>query len=135
IGAHGSQEVVTQLIASLHDWTGGGVPSDDETVLVVGWEPEEIHATAAGGGHSSARRGVDLLGEANRRGIGLHIEASSITITGTLEWVRSRAGLRGLSEEDLQLLGTGLFEVCSNIAEHGYGNRPDRSLSVWWLPP
>ncbi len=73
------------------------------------------------------RRGI-------RRGGRLALSADAVSSASIRAWVSGQPVLRELSGMPSEWLVSALFEACVNIAEHGYGNRPEGRIDVWWLP-
>jgi serine phosphatase RsbU (regulator of sigma subunit) len=134
-GARGPQGVIAALIDGVRAWSGDGALSDDETLLVAGWEPDHVSGTVAGGVDGGSATELEMLEVARRRGVGVELIASPGCAAAVNGWFRSLAGFEQLSDDELHLLGTGLTEVCTNIAEHGYGHDPSKRFQLWWVPP
>jgi anti-sigma regulatory factor (Ser/Thr protein kinase) len=73
------------------------------------------------------------LAEARGRGELLKLRATLDRMDIVPEWVATRTQLRSLEPEKRELLAAALYEACANIAEHGYGQNPDRELHIWWV--
>ena len=48
------------------------------------------------------------------------------------EWLDDSGILRGVPEAASGLLHLALYEVCANIAEHGYGEDPTYTIELFW---
>jgi serine phosphatase RsbU (regulator of sigma subunit)/anti-sigma regulatory factor (Ser/Thr protein kinase) len=126
-GARGSVgEILARIRRDVDAWVQGQPSLDDETLLVV--------ASAPGSPDETPRDPTALLAEARRRGHGLVLRAHLDALAPLGEWLASCPGLERLAARDVTLLESGLYELCANIAEHGYGPDDRQSLEVWWLP-
>jgi anti-sigma regulatory factor (Ser/Thr protein kinase) len=114
----------------LDGWVQGEPSLDDETLLVIASPPEPVPAP----GPDVTKDPAAILAEARRRGHGLVLRAHLDALAPLGEWVASCPGLERLGARDVTLLESGLYELCANIAEHGYGPDDRQSLEVWWLP-
>jgi anti-sigma regulatory factor (Ser/Thr protein kinase) len=131
-GRAGVQSVIAAAIDAVHEWTRGGVASDDETLLVVGVDPDPALTTPAGDGRLEP---LAALAEARARGMHTELDAATKTGPAIMRWLRTLAGLEHLGEDDFNLLGTAMMEVCDNIAEHGYEHHAGERFELWWVPP
>jgi serine phosphatase RsbU (regulator of sigma subunit) len=134
-GASGPEGVIAALIDGVRAWSGDGALSDDETLLVAGWEPDRVSGSVAGGVERAHGAGIAMLEAARRRGVGVELTASPECATTVHGWFQSLADIDPLTDSERHLLGTALSEVCANIAEHGYGYDPSRRFQLWWVPP
>src|SRR6185369_7137788 len=119
-GADGPQGIIAALIDGVRAWSGDGALSDDETLLVAGWQPDRVSGTVAGGAEGGHAAGLQMLDLARRFGVGTEIAATPDCVTDVNTWFRSLRGFEQLSDQERHLLVTGLVEVCTNIAEHGF---------------
>ena len=95
-----------------------------EPVSEVSCEPDD-----------SACLALKRLADAERAGYGLRLTSSLDSIPAIREWMRRTVVLNELSDPDAQLLGSALYEVCANVAEHGFREHGDRTFELWWQPP
>jgi anti-sigma regulatory factor (Ser/Thr protein kinase) len=49
-------------------------------------------------------------------------------------WLEGTPVLDALPALERDLLTSTLYEVCANVAEHGYARDPGREYEVWWVP-
>lgn len=119
-------EVLARIRRDVDAWVQGQPSLDDETLLVI--------VSAPGSTGETPRDPTALLAEARRRGHGLVLRAHLDALAPLGEWLATCPGLERLGGRDVTLLESGLYELCANIAEHGYGPDDRQSLEVWWLP-
>jgi serine phosphatase RsbU (regulator of sigma subunit)/anti-sigma regulatory factor (Ser/Thr protein kinase) len=131
--ARGSGAVIETIRADLERWTGDQPPFDDETLLVVGLEGAMARPTSTGQ-PDVAPDPLAVLERARRSGerLSLHADLSQLDRIG--EWSQRCRGLQGLSAREALVLETALYEVCANVAEHGYGGNSDKAFDLWWIP-
>jgi anti-sigma regulatory factor (Ser/Thr protein kinase) len=132
-GARGDEALMEALPAALTAWTGGAPPSDDETLLIVGRSPAAVEPTPEA--DDGAREAMERLTAAERQGHGLQLHADLQSMSTVLQWMKGVPVLQSLPHPDAELLGTALYEVCANIAEHGCHNDGSSRFEVWWVPP
>jgi serine phosphatase RsbU (regulator of sigma subunit)/anti-sigma regulatory factor (Ser/Thr protein kinase) len=132
----GAHEVVSRLHGAVAKWRGDGAPMDDETVLVVSREG----SAKTGGGAAPGGSALGLLealgrfAEAKKHGQSIQLPATLDSLTGIRAWLDRSGALRGLSPGAADMLDLALYEVCANVAEHGYGQDAARSFELWWMP-
>ena len=115
----GAHAIVDRLHGAVDTWRGDGVPTDDETVLVV------------------ARQGLSplrVLEEAQMSGTCLKLPARLDSLSRIDEWLREQGLVQSTPGEADILLSLTLYELSANIVEHGYANDPKQSLELWWVP-
>ena len=117
----GPRGVIDGLFERLTRWSGDGSRLDDETIVVLHHDPE--HAALA------------QYEEARGRGTSLVLDGRSDPLEPIRDWIRSNPGLDALPAPERDLLTSTLYEVCANVAEHGYGHDARREYEIWWLPP
>ena len=122
----GPRVVLEQLHHSVERYRGAKAPDDDETVLVVRREARVTAPSAVSVGSGP----LDRLAEAQTRGACLRVPADLGAMEGIGPWVQGA----GIPPQHAELLHLALYEVCANIAEHGYGQKPGASMEVWWIP-
>jgi hypothetical protein len=127
--------IIAALIDGVRAWSGEGALSDDETLLVAGWQPDRVSGTVAGGAEGGHAAGLQMLDLARRFGVGTEVAATPDCVSDVNTWFRSLRGFEQLSDQERHLLVTGLVEVCTNIAEHGFEHDASKQFQLWWLPP
>jgi serine phosphatase RsbU (regulator of sigma subunit) len=139
VSAHAPQGVAavrTALRDAVAAWRGAGMPFDDETLLIVGRDrsARDLDVVEAAEANPGARA-VAILVEAEQRGHRLDLPAQLGALAGIPQWIGSTPVLCDLRGSDVEVLGTALYEACSNVAEHGYDEDPRHTFTLWWLPP
>jgi serine phosphatase RsbU (regulator of sigma subunit)/anti-sigma regulatory factor (Ser/Thr protein kinase) len=137
LAADGGNVVVEGLGAAVSSWEGGRAAEDDKTALVV--ERAALGRTdldKAGGLEATARGGERLthlrgMRSAARR---LSLPARLDALDGVHDWLLGCEHLEDLLEADVTLVEHGLYEILSNIAEHGCGLDADQTIDIWWIP-
>jgi hypothetical protein len=129
----GPRVVLEQLHHSVERYRGAKAPDDDETVLVVRREARVTARPVAAPVVPVGREPLERLAESRARGVCLRLPASLAEMEPIGPWVWKT--LPGASPEQAELLHLALYEVCANIAEHGYGQRAGASIEVWHTPP
>ena len=136
--AQGTAVLTDAVHRELKSWTGGLPRLDDETLLIVHREAASTPSTLAAqppDQHAVLPTGVvDALWALRNTGAHLVFPADLQELSAIRDWLRRCPGLRDLSETHLGLLEYGLYELCANIVEHGYGGNATRKVDVWWIP-
>lgn len=114
------------LRKDVSDWVGDGLPSDDETLLV-------LYSGIDVDGASSSAGGEAYLARAREQGAHLPLRASLSALNDLHEWLPARAGMAGLDAERSTLITTAVYEAAANIVEHGYGLDGESVLDLWWV--
>jgi serine phosphatase RsbU (regulator of sigma subunit)/anti-sigma regulatory factor (Ser/Thr protein kinase) len=123
--ADGPGGILSRVRRDIDAFTRGGPPHDDETMLVV---------SASSPARGDPTDPLAVLAEARRRGHGTEFPADLDALARIHEWAKGCPELTGLDARCASLVETALYEVCANIAEHGYGKDARRSLELYWLP-
>jgi serine phosphatase RsbU (regulator of sigma subunit)/anti-sigma regulatory factor (Ser/Thr protein kinase) len=132
----GTAALVRAVHRELKSWTGGQPRLDDETLLVV---HRETVATLSQQQETELRGALseDVVGALwELRGSGPHLTfpADLQELSAIKDWLVHCPELSNLSETHLGLLEYGLYELCANIVEHGYGGNAKKKVDVWWIP-
>jgi len=127
----GRSKLLNALQMQTTRWCGHQPQSDDLTLLAISREGA-VHkrVTDRLSGFSSDEDLLDNLLHA----LHLKLNADLDHMDEIGRWIETTPGLAGIPDEEKTLLETGLFEICANIAEHGYGGDTHRSLDIWWQP-
>jgi serine phosphatase RsbU (regulator of sigma subunit)/anti-sigma regulatory factor (Ser/Thr protein kinase) len=133
----GADAICDRLKEEVRQWEGSGPPSDDQTLLIATLAVDacELAAEVTATPDDPASVALKRLADAERAGHGLRLTASLDSVAVIRQWLRRTPVLSELSGEDAQLLGSALYEVCANVAEHGFGESGDHSFELWWQPP
>lgn len=132
--ARGGESVVEALRLAVEEWSGSALPSDDETLLVVGRRgqvlalPRPPLATDAG-----ALDPLATLRRAEVAGQSIRFPADITSLEALEPWLDRCPLLRELTAEERLQLATALYEALANVVEHGYGGNPARQVDLWWL--
>jgi anti-sigma regulatory factor (Ser/Thr protein kinase) len=73
------------------------------------------------------------LARARERGEVLTLTARLEDLDGVRTWLAGRRGLERLSDVQVDLVSTAVYEACTNIIEHGYHNDTQGIFRVWWI--
>lgn len=129
--AGGAPSVIEAVVAAIGGWTDHAPPGDDETLLVIAHEAQANAGVAPE--TLSPADSEELLRNARGQGRTWTLPARMEALEGIGAWLRSCPPASALSERELGLLTTALYEVCANIVEHGYREDPSRSLDIGWV--
>ncbi len=127
---HGRRTVLTALQQVVRAWTGDRPQSDDLTLLAVSREGAAHRRLADDlAAFGSDQELKDAMADAPH--VKLPPEMERLEDIGA--WLRDVFPPACIPDEEIELVETGLYELCANIIEHGYtyeGNR--RGLDIWW---
>jgi serine phosphatase RsbU (regulator of sigma subunit)/anti-sigma regulatory factor (Ser/Thr protein kinase) len=148
--SEGARAVIDTLLEAVAGWTAGGPRLDDETLLVVRRDPaaEPARAEPPRPAQAPARTAPPrrteapapepepraLVEEARRRGKRLALRAGADPLPRMRSWLGSSGPFTSLGVSERGVLTASLYEVCANVAEHGYGNDPGKNYELWWVP-
>lgn len=133
--SRGAAAVVKEVRDRLQVWMGGKPRFDDETILVVHREASTAVSDTTPRQTPGVLGGQDL-GQlwALRRGAPHLAFAADLEKLGAIKtWLHQCPDLRGLTEMEFGILEYGLYELCANIVEHGYGGDSQKIVDVWWI--
>jgi serine phosphatase RsbU (regulator of sigma subunit)/anti-sigma regulatory factor (Ser/Thr protein kinase) len=145
----GPRAVIDGFFERLTAWTGGGARLDDETILVLHRDPAHVPAPLesepVGNGCGSplptrepdpgdSATAIARYDEARRRGSRVVLTGTSDVLDTIRGWLAGTPVLDALPARERDLLTSTLYEVCANVAEHGYARDPGREYEVWWVP-
>lgn len=127
----GRRVLLRTLQEETRRWSGNLPQSDDLTLLAISREGA-VHRRVADvvTGFTSDEDLLDNLLQA----LHLKLNADLDHLDEIGRWMDLTPGLKGIPAQQRALLETGLYEICANIAEHGYGGDTERSLDIWWQP-
>lgn len=128
----GAREVLRKLHGAVESWREAGAPDDDETVLVVSREGRAVPTPEIGGPDAIAILVLRRFAEAEARGVSLRLPGDLESMTHISEWLDRAGILQGASDTASTLLNLALYEVCANIAEHGYSEGPMNMIEIFW---
>lgn len=136
---HGARAVVRRVQEDLRAWVGDQPPHDDETLLVIAREPAAAPAASGAPVADVALREVReidplrIVKAARKQGNGISFTTNLEELQRLRSWLPGCQGLE-LGATDGHLLETALYEICANVAEHGYGGDTAGTFELWWLP-
>lgn len=132
----GAREVLDRLHDTVGSWRGDGLPTDDETVLVVSREsaaePERPAAARAGGSAPDAAATLRRFALAEERGTCLRLEADFGALNRVDAWLEQSGILGGLPHTAAEMLNLALYEACANVVEHSYDEDATQTFELWW---
>ena len=127
----GRRVLLNTLQEATRRWSGELPQSDDLTLLAICREGAVLRrVTDLVTGFTCDEDLLDNLLHA----LHLKLNADLDQLDEIGRWMDQTPGLKGIPAEERALLETGLYEICANIAEHGYGGDVERSLDIWWQP-
>jgi serine phosphatase RsbU (regulator of sigma subunit) len=130
--------VIDALQKGLDAWRAGAAISDDETLLLLAREERIESGTTATtteeGPVENLESAEGLLEHARRTGCVLELPAQLDIHEAIRSWLRDETVLPGLSDAQLRMLTLLIYEITSNVAEHGYRLDPDARFELWWAP-
>ncbi len=134
----GPREVLVRLHGAVEHWRESGAPDDDETVVVVSRtavvaRPTDVAVVTPARPNYEAVQVLARLADAERRGPGLCLPANLESMSRLDEWLGQTGVFRGVPDSVGGLAGLALYEVCANIAEHGYKSDPTYTMDVFWV--
>jgi serine phosphatase RsbU (regulator of sigma subunit) len=123
-GPEGCRAVVDRIRGEVRNWSRDRPPDDDETLLVLGREAPPL----AGGDPTR------LFELARERGHHLPVPVDLGGLDRIRPWIGACPGLESLTPREVHVVELGLYEVCANIVEHGYGEDAAPGFDLWWVP-
>ncbi|MCA9751975.1 MAG: SpoIIE family protein phosphatase [Gemmatimonadetes bacterium] len=132
--AKGAAAIVNKIREDLRAWVGDQPPFDDETLVVLCRDAAAVTPPPAPAAGGTERRfdPVRMVREARKRGHGIRFHADLDELHRLEDWVTRCEGLT-LDSHQATLVQTALYELCANVAEHGYEGNPSRTFELWWL--
>jgi len=126
---NGRRSVLTSLQDATMQWCGDRPQSDDLTLLAISRE---------GAGHLEIVDQLNMI-ESDQDLLAVMGNVPHLTLDTDLDeldsigsWLRGMPCAADLTDEEHDLLETGLYEICANIVEHGHVPDAARILDVWW---
>lgn len=121
-----AERLIERQLSTLDSWSGANRRFDDETVVVV----ERLPQVAACDDPGRASAFVAL---AERRGQKLELPCRVEDLEPLTPWIKALPELEAATVVPPTLLGTAVYEICANAAEHGTID-PASKLDIWWVP-
>lgn len=131
-GREGPRSLLEKLRKSVSTWSAGGLPSDDETLLVLAHQGQAAPAVEPVA--ESAAPAAELLAlhaRAEREGRHLELPADLAGLAVLHDWLAECRGLRRLDPEVSNLVRTAVYEAAANLAEHACGLDPAQRFDLW----
>jgi anti-sigma regulatory factor (Ser/Thr protein kinase) len=129
----GCRFVLAAIRSEMERWVGDQPPLDDETLLIV-----EMNSGAATeptvSRNAPAEEPFATLEAAKRNGEHIRFTADLDALAALRAWLAKRSELASLGQRDALVLESALYELCANVAEHGYGEDASSTFDLWWLP-
>ncbi|NIO29126.1 MAG: SpoIIE family protein phosphatase [Candidatus Latescibacteria bacterium] len=140
LALQGCQTVVDGILESVSNWEGTLASADDKTLLVIcrTGTPDAVTYPSDSGLAPSSKENDLLTYLWENREVGsqhLSVPARLEALDGIKTWLRNCEDLKRLDDRDLGVLELGLYEICANIAEHGYRFDATKLIDIWWVPP
>lgn len=127
-GRQGPRALLEGLRKSVSTWSEGGLPSDDETLLVLAHTGQAAPAAEPA---EAATELLALLARAEREGRHLELPADLAGLAALHDWLADCRGLRLLDPEACHLVRTAVYEAAANLAEHACGLDPAQRFDLW----
>lgn len=124
-----SQAMVGALADEVAAWRGGAAAADDQTIVVARWDGVPVDDAADPLGSPLAR-----LADAQSRGTPLRVPATLEALARLGDWLVRAPAFSTFSESWRDLAHLTLYELCSNIVEHGTPSATAEPLALWWVP-
>ena len=133
--ADGCGVVIDAIRSAVAEWAGDQPPLDDETLVVLGLDARAPAPSAGPDPRPDvASDPAAALERARGAGHGLRLPADLDRLTGIRAWIQDLPRLGDLDAREGTVLESALYEVCANIAEHGYEKNVGKSFELWWMP-
>jgi serine phosphatase RsbU (regulator of sigma subunit)/anti-sigma regulatory factor (Ser/Thr protein kinase) len=138
----GCRAVIESIRTAVRSWIADGTPHDDETLLVasregVGGAPRapvrEAEVSACENAEQLAAA-LEVVARARHARCHIGLSADVNSLVAIRDWIRMCPDLSALRSFEKAVLETAVYEICANIAEHGYQARGAKSFDLWWVP-
>jgi serine phosphatase RsbU (regulator of sigma subunit)/anti-sigma regulatory factor (Ser/Thr protein kinase) len=123
----GAEEVIAALQQAVTEWSQTETPMDDETVLIVA-------RNAAPAGDLEGADILDRLSQARRQGSRLAMRADLAQLSRLGTWLRECPDVGRLDVLRAAEVESAIYEMCSNVIEHGLSEQEQEELELWWVP-
>jgi len=137
----GAGRDVSELLGTIQQrvcaWQGGAGQMDDQTLLAIAHvgrtdaAAPRTEAVLSWLRNHTAEDIEEILADAPH--LSLPAELPALARIG--DWLRGLPGTQHLPSRQLDLLEHGVYELCANIAEHGYPGEATGEIDLWWQPP
>ncbi len=136
--SRGAQAVMEELQSTVESWTDPNPLGDDFTLLAIERSgapvapPNKIQTQFQGKDEApDGRAGLRAM-LTDAKELKLNSRNDDLVCLG--DWVETCLKDESLLSDFKYLIETSLFEVCTNIIEHGYDNEEGHEISLWWVP-
>lgn len=130
-GRQGPRALLEGLRRSVSTWSAGGLPSDDETLLVLAHQGVATPASPPAEPAVVAAELLALLARAEQEGRHLELPADLPRLAALHDWLAECRALRLLNPEASHLVRTAVYEAAANVAEHACGLDATRHFDLW----
>jgi anti-sigma regulatory factor (Ser/Thr protein kinase) len=130
----GGSNIVEKLRSAVTHWEGGRPAEDDKTILVIERIARESAALGTGGGGDEENgRRLRRLWEMRDKSRRISLPAQLDALDAVHDWMQECEHLENLSRKDKILVEHGVYEILSNIAEHGCQLDGNKTIDIWWI--
>jgi len=142
----GGASVLAAVERAAREWTAPEPAGDDLTLLVIERAAAKLPArysdadtdtdadSSRSRSRSRNRTATALLHEMLVDVHHLELPPEVQRLERLRSWLEQCPEFLHFSAEDRARIESGLFEVCSNLIEHGFGGEPSGTIELWWLP-
>jgi anti-sigma regulatory factor (Ser/Thr protein kinase) len=135
LAPEGTRAIIDELQRSVADWEGALRPEDDKTLVVIG--RAAVNSTKAPGDNvpvqSQLPPPLSTLWTTRSTGNVLSAPAELDAINDLGCRLGQCDGLKKLPATEFGLIEQGLYEILSNVIEHGCLLDSSKSIDVWWF--
>ena len=139
LGPLGCRDVLDGLQDRVREWEASLPALDDKTLVVIAHTGAKRADDAASSDDAPAGLHEPWIARLWERRVEGHlhfaIPATLDALDGIGAWLQQCDRLERLSRDELGQLELGLYEICANIVEHGYGLDAKKQVDLWWVPP
>ena len=132
----GGSSVIEKIRSAVTEWEGGRPAEDDKTILAIERIARESAAFGTGGGGATDEkngRRLRRLWEMRDNGRRISLPAQLDALDDVHDWMQQCEHLENLSRTNKILVEHGIYEILSNIAEHGCQLDGNKTIDVWWI--
>ncbi len=139
---HGCKAVIESIRTAVRNWIADGTPHDDETLLIVSREgvsgaPHSPARETDGSGREDAGQlaaALEVVARGRQTQCQVELPADVDSLVAIRDWIRMCPDLSALRSFEKAVLETALYEICANIAEHGYQAKGLKTFNLLWVP-
>ena len=125
--------LLARIQATVGRWQGEG-QMDDQTLVVVARSAAPLSGDdrTARVLHWLRNHTAEEIRENLARAHHLVLPSCTREAGRVVDWLRSLPAAAALPDRERGVLEHALYELCVNIAEHGYPGRDDGRIEIWW---